>query len=127
MRDRAADLLAEEDDLAKALASTWARDPDKEFPRLHAEPDRLLARASAQFWTIDSTPESPDTPVVAGIGLGPGRRRRRRASPTGSPSCSPTVHRVVVAADGDGLGRSGCASSCSTMASTSRSHAPTPT
>ena len=28
MRDRANDLLAEEDDLAKALASTWGRDPD---------------------------------------------------------------------------------------------------
>ncbi|MEJ7800151.1 MAG: transcription-repair coupling factor, partial [Ilumatobacter sp.] len=58
MRDRAADLLAEEDDLAKALASTWARDPDKEFPRLHADPDHLLAAAStgSGFWTIDSTP-----------------------------------------------------------------------
>jgi transcription-repair coupling factor (superfamily II helicase) len=70
MRDRAADLLAEEDDLARALASTWARDPDKEFPRLHAEPDELLARVGA-FWTIDSTPESPDTPVVEATGWGP--------------------------------------------------------
>ena len=61
MRDRASELLAEEDDLAKALASTWARDPDKAFPRLHADPDRLLAGAGA-FWTIDSTPDSPDTP-----------------------------------------------------------------
>ena len=42
MRDRAADLIAEEDDLARTLASTWARDPDKTFPRLHAEPDVLL-------------------------------------------------------------------------------------
>ena len=32
MRDRAIDLLAEEDDLAKALASTWERDPDKAVP-----------------------------------------------------------------------------------------------
>ncbi len=73
MRDRAADLLAEEDDLAKALASTWARDPDKEFPRLHADPDHLLAAAStgAGFWTIDSTPESPDTPLVEASGWGP--------------------------------------------------------
>ena len=45
MRDRADDLLAEEDDLAKALASTWQRDPSLPFPRLHAEPDRLLAAA----------------------------------------------------------------------------------
>ncbi|MEO6654324.1 MAG: CarD family transcriptional regulator, partial [Ilumatobacteraceae bacterium] len=73
MRDRAADLLAEEDDLAKALASTWARDPDKTFPRLHADPDHLLAAASTGggFWTIDSTPESPDTPIVEASGWGP--------------------------------------------------------
>jgi transcription-repair coupling factor (superfamily II helicase) len=36
MRDRAKDLLAEEDDLAKALASTWARDAQRTFPRLHS-------------------------------------------------------------------------------------------
>ena len=42
MRDRADDLLAEEDDLARSLASTWARDADRTFPRLHAETDRLL-------------------------------------------------------------------------------------
>ncbi|NNE12459.1 MAG: transcription-repair coupling factor [Ilumatobacter sp.] len=73
MRDRATDLLAEEDDLAAALASTWARDPDKSFPRLHADPDELLAAAStgAGFWTIDSTPDSPDTPVVEASGWGP--------------------------------------------------------
>ena len=71
MRDRAVDLLAEEDDLAKALASTWARDPDKEFPRLHADPDHLLAGGSGDFWTIDSTPDSPDTPLVEASGWGP--------------------------------------------------------
>ncbi len=70
MRDRATELLAEEDDLAKALASTWARDPDKTFPRLHASPDALLA-SSGSFWTIDSTPESPETPVVEASGWGP--------------------------------------------------------
>ncbi len=70
MRDRAADLLAEEDDLAKALASTWARDPSKQFPRLHADSDRLLADGKS-FWTIDSTPESPETPVVQASGWGP--------------------------------------------------------
>ncbi|HEY5664302.1 MAG TPA: transcription-repair coupling factor [Ilumatobacter sp.] len=70
MRDRATDLLAEEDDLARALASTWARDPAKQFPRLHAEPDRLLA-GGGSFWTIDSTPESPDVPVVRASGWGP--------------------------------------------------------
>jgi transcription-repair coupling factor (superfamily II helicase) len=73
MRDRAADLLAEEADLARALASTWARDPDKEFPRLHADPDELLAGTATTggFWTIDSTPDSPDTAVVQASGWGP--------------------------------------------------------
>ncbi len=70
MRDRAADLIAEEDDLARTLASTWARDPDKSFPRLHADPDTLLDSAGS-FWSIDSTPESPDTPLVEASGWGP--------------------------------------------------------
>jgi transcription-repair coupling factor (superfamily II helicase) len=100
MRDRAADLLAEEDDLAKALASTWARDPDREFPRLHAEPDVLLA-GSGNFWTIDSTPESPDTPVVEATGWGPvggdGTGLTDRLIDLISKG-----HRVVVAADGEG-------------------------
>ena len=70
MRDRAADLIAEEDDLARTLASTWARDPDKSFPRLHSDPGELL-RSAGSFWSIDSTPESPDTPMVEASGWGP--------------------------------------------------------
>jgi transcription-repair coupling factor (superfamily II helicase) len=70
MRDRALDLIAEEDDLARTLASTWARDPDKSFPRLHADPDTLLEHAGS-FWSIDSTPESPDIPLVEASGWGP--------------------------------------------------------
>ena len=54
--------------------------PTSTFPRLHAEPDRLLAGGDA-LWTIDSTPESPDTPVVQAAGWGPvvgdGERPRR--------------------------------------------------
>jgi transcription-repair coupling factor (superfamily II helicase) len=100
MRDRAVDLLAEEADLAKALASTWARDPDKEFPRLHTEPEALLAGAGS-VWTIDSTPESPDTPLVEATGWGP-------IGGDGAGLTDRLVdligkgHRVVVAADGSG-------------------------
>ena len=103
MRDRAADLIAEEDDLARTLASTWARDPSKTFPRLHAEPDVLLADAGS-FWSIDSTPESPDTPVVEAMGWGPvvgdgsGLTDRLR-------DLLADGYRVVVAADGDGSAR----------------------
>ncbi|MBI5090346.1 MAG: DEAD/DEAH box helicase, partial [Actinobacteria bacterium] len=70
MRDRAGDLLAEEDDLARSLASTWARDAEREFPRLHAGTDRLLG-AHQQMWTISSTPTGPDEPVIQASGWGP--------------------------------------------------------
>ena len=40
------------------------------FPRLHADPDTLLSGTNA-FWSIDSTPESPDTPLVEASGWGP--------------------------------------------------------
>ena len=100
MRDRATELLAEEDDLAKALASTWARDPDKTFPRLHASPDALLA-SSGSFWTIDSTPESPDTPVVEASGWGPvGGDASGLTKRLGELLAQ--QYRVVVAADGEG-------------------------
>lgn len=103
MRDRAADLIAEEDDLARTLASTWARDPDKTFPRLHADPDALLS-AAGSFWAIDSTPDSPDTPLVQAMGWGP-------VVGDGSALTDRLRHlladgyRVVVAADGDGSAR----------------------
>ncbi len=111
MRDRALDLIAEEDDLARTLASTWARDPDKSFPRLHADPDTLLDRAGGTggtggarggaFWSIDSTPESPDTPLVEASGWGP-----VAGDGTGLTDRLTDLigrgFRVVVAADGTG-------------------------
>ncbi|CAN5395044.1 transcription-repair coupling factor [soil metagenome] len=100
MRDRANDLLAEEDDLARALASTWARDPNRTFPRLHAETDRLLASGQA-MWTISSVPETPDSPLVNASGWGPvvgdGEGLANRLSMLLADG-----FRVVVAADGDG-------------------------
>ena len=100
MRDRANDLLAEEDDLAKALASTWGRDPELDFPRLHAETDRLLAAGQA-VWTVSSAPETPDSPMVNASGWGPvvgdgeGLANRLR-------ELLVDKFRVVVAADGAG-------------------------
>ena len=100
MRDRAIDLIAEEDDLARTLASTWARDPDRRFPRLHADPDTLLTQSGA-FWSIDSTPESPDTPLVEASGWGP-----VAGDGTGLTDRLTELigrgFRVVVAADGTG-------------------------
>jgi len=69
LRDRAADLAAEEADLATSLAGTWgAIDADGEarpFPSLHVGFDRLLARSDTAAWTIDSTRSGPDGPEVS--------------------------------------------------------------
>ena len=100
MRDRADDLLAEEDDLARTLAGTWARDAERRFPRLHAATDRVLG-GDQQMWTISSTPSGPDAPVISATGWGPvvgdgeGLATRLR-------DLLADRYRVVVAADGDG-------------------------
>ena len=100
MRDRAHDLLAEEADLAAALAGTWARDPDLQFPHLHAEPDRLLTSVSS-FWSIDATPEGPETPFVESTGWGPiigdGSSHVSRVR-----ELLTAGERVIIAADGTG-------------------------
>src|SRR5262245_22273985 len=68
MRDRAADLLAEEADLAATLAVTWGATEDRSashgFPRLHVDFDGLLGRTRAPAWQLVSAPDSPDTPQV---------------------------------------------------------------
>ena len=100
MRDRANDLLAEEGDLARTLASTWARDADRKFPRLHAEPNRLLDTTQS-MWTLSSTPEGPDAPMVQATGWGPvvgdGEGLAKRLN-----EMIADKFRVVVAADGIG-------------------------
>ena len=102
MRDRAADLLAEEDDLARTLAGTWGRDPDVAVPRLHAATERLLGATAVQTWSIVSTPEGPDSPHLAASGWGP-------LSADGGDGFAQRIiglladqYRVVVAADGEG-------------------------
>jgi transcription-repair coupling factor (superfamily II helicase) len=90
MRDRAADLLAEEADLAATLAVTWGavgngdrgrrrgavpedlpragrrveQAHDHGFPRLHLDFDRLLAHTRAPAWHVVNAPDRPDTPQV---------------------------------------------------------------
>jgi transcription-repair coupling factor (superfamily II helicase) len=68
LRDRAADLAAEEFDLAQTLAGTWgAIDADGEprpFPTLHVQYERLLSNTDAAAWTVISLPDNPSTPVV---------------------------------------------------------------
>ena len=71
MIDRARDLLAEEDDLARALATSWARDENVTFPRLHVDTDRLLA-SDQRVPTISLIPaaEALDGPLVSASGWG---------------------------------------------------------
>jgi transcription-repair coupling factor (superfamily II helicase) len=48
IRDRGLDILAEEADIAKALATTWGRDPAADdFPRLHADPETVLGDSAS--------------------------------------------------------------------------------
>ena len=102
LRDRIADLQAEEADLASTLATTWGAD-GVEFPRLHTAWARLLVHTGAPVWTVAAVPDGPGVDTIAASGWGrdvvvddvdgvPGRLRRLLAE----------GHRVVVAADGTG-------------------------
>ncbi|MDG1464178.1 MAG: transcription-repair coupling factor, partial [Acidimicrobiales bacterium] len=106
LRDRIADLQAEEAELAATLATTWGAD-DTVFPRLHTDWDRLLAHTGAPVWTMDAVPDGPGVETVQASGWGrdvavaviaedpegpAGRLRRLLAD----------GYRVVVAADGEG-------------------------
>jgi len=104
MRDRAADLLAEEADLASSLAKTWGATTageDDGFPRLHLPFDRLLTHTDAPAWTVTTAPEGPDVATVASMGIAatagdPERVVRQLAELAGDG------YRIVVAADGEG-------------------------
>ncbi len=104
MRDRAADVAAEEADLAAALARTWGAvegDEHHGFPALHLPFDRLLAGTDAPVLTLANAPESPETPAIdAGAWapvVGDGSALVSRLS-----GLLRDGYRVVVAADGTG-------------------------
>ena len=65
MRDRAGELLDEEESLAATLAQTWAADSSRGFPKLHVPFDRLLAHTAAPVWNMANAPEGPETITVA--------------------------------------------------------------
>jgi transcription-repair coupling factor (superfamily II helicase) len=71
MRDRAADLLAEEADLAGSLAKTWDVAEGTELPRLHVAFDRLLSHTAAPVLTVTTVAEGPDVPAVTATGWSP--------------------------------------------------------
>lgn len=99
VRDRAAEIIAEEADLASSLARTWDVDAD-EVHRLHLPFDRLLARSDAAAWSVLATPDQPSTPVVAATGWEP---VVGDLTPTAKQirSLLDDEYTVVVAADGE--------------------------
>ena len=102
MRDRAAELLDEEESLAGTLAQTWGAVGD-DFPRLHLPFDRLLAHTRAAAWTLTAAPENPGTEVVAAAGwdpiVGGGERLMGQLRQLKSDG-----YRIVVCAEGRGSG-----------------------
>ena len=70
LRDRAADVLAEEADLARTLAVTWGAD-DRPFPPLHLPYEDLLAGSDLPAWSVTVAPEGPDVATVAAAGWAP--------------------------------------------------------
>jgi len=101
LRDRAADVLAEEADLARTLAVTWGAGADRELPHLHLDPDRLGGTTAAAALSVLNAPESPDTPSLDVVPWAPvagqGDALVQRLQ-----SLLADGYRVVVAADGTG-------------------------
>jgi transcription-repair coupling factor (superfamily II helicase) len=101
MRDRAADLLAEEADLAATLARTWGVEVDDgstPLPRLHLPFDRLLAHVTAPAVSLTAVPESPEVAALAASGWeAPGEGLARQLG-----GLLDDGYRVVVCANGAG-------------------------
>jgi transcription-repair coupling factor (superfamily II helicase) len=102
MRDRAADLLAEEADLARTLAVTWGAQTESDrFPQLHLEFDRLLTHTKAPAWHLLDVPDSPETPAVAASAwdpvVGDGSALLQRLAKMQGDG-----YKIVVGADGEG-------------------------
>src|SRR4029077_5316066 len=74
LRDRAADIIAEEADLARTLAKTWGAigdDADHQFPSPHLPFDRLLSHTTAPGWTMTVAPEGPHVTTIQAMGWDP--------------------------------------------------------
>ncbi|MEX0767826.1 MAG: transcription-repair coupling factor, partial [Microthrixaceae bacterium] len=77
LRDRAADIAAEEQDLGESLSRTWGLQLDSaegrsnSLPRMHVEFNRLLQHTQAPVWSVASVPDSPDSPAVTALAWPP--------------------------------------------------------
>ncbi|MEY2432009.1 MAG: hypothetical protein QOC92_1734 [Acidimicrobiaceae bacterium] len=102
LRDRAADILAEEADLARTLAKTWGAEAHgSAFPSLHLAFDRLLAHTDAAAWTMTVAPEGPSVTTVQAMGwdpvVGNGDRIMSQLA-----NLRQQGYRIVVGVDGEG-------------------------
>jgi transcription-repair coupling factor (superfamily II helicase) len=104
LRDRAQELLDEEESLASVLAPTWGAVAGSDVPRLSLPFDRLLTHTKAPAVPLLAAPETPSTPTLAASGFDPVvgdaealALRLNRLVADG--------YRVVVAAEGEGSGR----------------------
>ncbi len=70
MRDRAQDLLDEEEALAATLAGTWGAE-NEEFPPLSLPFDRLLTRTRTATTSVLAAPDSPETPQLVATPFDP--------------------------------------------------------
>ena len=104
LRDRAADIINEEADLAASLARTWdveVGEGEQGLPRLHVSFDRLLARCDAPALTVTNAPDGPDTPSMAAAGFDPVVGDGSRFV-TQMKQMLDTGYRVVIGAEGAG-------------------------
>ena len=106
LKDRASEIVAEEQDLAQSLASTWkALEPGgkpRTFPGLHVPYERALKSCDSDVWTITHTASNPDEPSLAThpwetAAGGPERLLDQIRDLSQRPD-----HQLLVAADGHG-------------------------
>ncbi len=71
LRDRAQELLDEEESLGNTLAATWGANLEREQPRLSLPFDRLLAHTRAGAVPVLATPDRPETEALGATAFDP--------------------------------------------------------
>ena len=100
MKDRASEILDEEEALASTLSRTWGAE-GRQFPRLHLPFDRLLAHTSAPVLSMTAVAEGPGTSTIEARGWG-GVVSDTQHLTKQVAELAGEGYRVVLAADGAG-------------------------